>query len=69
MYAVVTEVNHAVADAFGCHDPYALVDRGLSYRLTKTVQTVLGSGCTHGISGHTTQAVTCLCTYDVLLVL
>ena len=67
-YAVMNEVHNAFAETLGCHDLYALVERGHSYQQTIDVYAVLRSVCTHGISEHTTQAVTFLCTYYILRV-
>ena len=59
MYAVVIEIHDALAMALGCHDLYALVQRRRSNMQSMAVHAVLGSRCAHGISEHTTQAVTC----------
>ena len=69
MYASMADVHDALAEAFGCHDLYALVEWRRFYQQTISVHAKLRSGYTHGTMKHTAQAVTCLCTYYVLRVL
>ena len=65
MYSFVSEAHDELAEALGCHNLYALVERGRSCQHTVAFHAVLGSGYTHGIAEHTARTIALLRTYYV----